>query len=142
MAKAEWILFFGHLFGEQAKAELIFRSIEEEYEKQRGKAHFLSERPKVFTGSFLNGQWYAPGAKTSTVQSIKDAGADYVFEDIEGNDNVQLDLEVMLKKCRDADYYGKLISDILELQDIEKQEERLSHLKAIREGKVFYCNTA
>ncbi|MEM7161373.1 MAG: ABC transporter substrate-binding protein [Bacteroidota bacterium] len=142
LAKAEWIRFFGHLFGEEEKADSIFKTIEGDYTLYQGTASFFSEKPKVFTGSFLNGQWYAPGANSSAVQSIKDAGAEYVFEDIGQKGNVQLDFEVMLEKCAEADFYGKLVSDILEVQNIEQQEERLSHLKSIQEGGVFYCNTS
>ncbi len=142
LAKAEWIKFYGTLFGEEMKAIEIYNKIEKEYMLYKQTADIFMDKPSVFTGSFLNGQWFAPASNSSTVQSLKDAGAEYVFEELGQNGNVQLDFEVMYESCKDADFYGTLTSDILDLKDIENQEARLSELKSIQEGSVFYCNSA
>ena len=142
LAKAEWIKFYGALFGEELKAIEIYNQIEREYMLYKQTADIFLDKPTVFTGSFLNGQWFAPASNSSTVQSLKDAGAEYVFEELGQNGNVQLAFEVMYESCKNADFYGTLTSDILDLKEIENQETRLSELKSVREKNVFYCNSA
>ncbi|NND77367.1 MAG: ABC transporter substrate-binding protein [Flavobacteriales bacterium] len=145
LAKAEWIKLYGLLFNKEEEAKQIFEMIKERYLEHCDLAKDLVKAkgsPSVFTGSFLNGQWFAPSANSSTVRSLEDAGATYVFSDMESIGNLQLDLEVMYQKCKDADFYGKLISDAIDLDDMQTQEKRLTTLRAVKEGNVFYCNTS
>ena len=142
LAKAEWIKFYGALFGMEDKAKRIFEEIESEYLILKQSADSIEKKPTVFTGSYLNGQWFAPSSKSAAIQLLNDAGGQYVFEDLSQNGNVSLDFEVMYERCLNADFYGSVTSDILDLEHIEKQEERLSDLKSIRRGDVFYCNSS
>ena len=141
LAKAEWLKFYGVLFGVEEQAEAIFNEIESAYLELKKTAEGISDNPKVFSGSFLYGEWFAPGSASSTAQSITDAGAEYIFKD-SGEKNVQMDFEMMLTKVQDADFYGKLISDIIDLEGIKSHESRLRDIPAVKNNKVFYCNTS
>lgn len=141
LAKAEWLKFYGVLFGVEEKAEEVFSRIEKEYLEYSEKVENKGDKPIVFSGSFLYGEWFAPGSASSTAQSIRDAGARYIFEG-SGEKNVQMDFELMLTKVQDADYYGKLVSEAIDMEGIISQESRLGDIPAIRNNKIFYCNTS
>lgn len=77
---AEWMRFYGLLFGKQREADSLFASIEKEYNQLKtlvkGK-----RRPTVVTEKKYGSAWYVAGAGSTVGQMLADAGADYIFKD-------------------------------------------------------------
>ena len=57
LGKAEWIKFFGALYGQQKKAEQIFSKIEKEYLKTIRIAQNAKETPTILAGDMFEDRW-------------------------------------------------------------------------------------
>lgn len=144
LGRAEWMKLFGLLTGNLEIAQKEFKKIEDSYNLAKTKAMLYSELPTVFTGSFYQGKWYAPSGESFVANFIRDAAALYVFSDENGADNIELEMEKMIEKAHNADYWGKVIfSDEMPTKtSFVEEDERLNAFKAFREGQLFICNAA
>ena len=106
LARAEWMKFYGILFGCRDKAYGTFASIEKEYNGVRDSIAQLSDkRPTVFTDIKLGTQWMVPGGKSTISILMHDAGADYLFADLPQSGSVTVSNETVLDRCHDADFW-------------------------------------
>ncbi len=146
LGRAEWIKVAGFLTGRLAEAESAFDHIQEAYFSLNARMVELApdDRPVVFTGSHSNGTWYAPPANSFMGVFTQDAGARYLFDDVEQAGNLNIDFEVLLDRAKDADFWGKVVytPGELSLSDLREDDERYTYLKAFQTGNVFYCNAA
>lgn len=143
LGKAEWIKVFGWLTGKESQAEDLFEEIQEKYIAV-AKKETPEDAPVVFTGSYSSGNWYAPGAKSSMAQFIRDAGAIYLFEDHQVRQNVSIPFENLYVQALEADFWGKVIYEKGELtkEQLRANDERFAELPAFKKDQVFYCNAA
>ena len=142
LGRAEWVKFFGLLFGKASQADSIFNSVEQHYTLLRDMAAKVEHRPKVITETVLNGIWYVPGGKSYMAQILADAGADYPWADNNDAGSLQLDFTKVFDIAHDAEFWlvkgfgqpvtRKSITDIYELN---------SHFDAFKNGGIYACDT-
>ena len=143
LGRAEWIKFYGLLYGKSQEADLIFQNTEKEYNSLKNRAANLSAKPKVLTDLLYGQSWSMPGAESSMGIFIIDAGGVNPFTDYKGKSNVQVSAEQVLHKMGDADIWL-----LRYWQDSEKTKKELaddnpvySHFKPFNEDKIWGCNT-
>lgn len=142
LGRAEWLKFFGALLGKEQLADSLYKGITERYQEARTRVGGGS-RPKVLFGSQWNGQWWVPPGNSYMAQLIADAGGDYVFADRQGKENIAVDMETILARASDAEFWG-MIADIEHrptVNDFTGGQERLSHMRSL-EGGLFIGNTS
>lgn len=144
LGRAEWLKVFGKLLGKEQEADSVFASIKSRYEELKSKAALASTIPSVFTGSYSNGTWYAPTGDSFISVFLQDAGANYIFREAEGRDNLTLDFETLYNKAYETDFWGKVVHEEgdLTLEKVRENDPRLTTIKAFEEKQIFYCNTA
>jgi iron complex transport system substrate-binding protein len=142
LGRAEWLRFFGALFGAERKADSLYRSIAERY--ARAVVTDTSNRPTVVFGSYWQGQWFVPSGDSYMARLIADAGGDYLFADRRGASNITLDLESMISVAEQADRWGMIarVEGQPTISDLTTGDERLERMKAVQENGSFICNTA
>lgn len=166
LGRAEWIKAMGLLTGRYEEANRAFQQIRENY--FRTKADWLMHMgelnpelddaaidslvnqadaknlPTVFTGSFAQGIWYAPPGNSFIGEFVTDAGARYIYRDIQQDGNIEIQFEELFDTAYDVDWWGKVIFEEGDLTTamIRADDERFTELKAFREKQVFYCNAA
>ncbi|NNE55793.1 MAG: ABC transporter substrate-binding protein [Flavobacteriales bacterium] len=156
LGRAEWMKVIGVLTGKYPEACSAFGEIERQYVVLRNHVnnqvmpkneidslHSKAPRPVVFAGSFDQGKWFAPPGNSFTAEFIKDAGGQYLFDETSQSGNLELEFEELFERAYDADWWGKVIYEEgeLTLDKLKADDERLSRLKAFRNGKILYCNT-
>jgi len=141
LARAEWIKFFGHLYGKSREANEIFNALEKEYLALKEKVASKNIRPTVVIGSEQNGVWHMPGADSFISQMISDAGGAYLFSDIKGKNNQQVDLEILIQRASEVNFWGKITNKALTRENLQKENKKLQSISAVKEGQVFFCNT-
>lgn len=141
LGRAEWLRFFGVLFGQEAVADGLFAGIEERYLNVRSTA--MEDRPLVFFASAWQGQWFVPPAQSYMGTLIRDAGAEPVYDQPSGSENVALELETVLHVGAKADHFGMILAVDGEpdAATLAGGDKRLLTLNAIRNGG-FYGNSA
>ncbi len=144
LGRAEWIKLFGALLGEEQKADSIFKAVALKYESaaQLVKVSNLTH-PSVFTGSYDNGNWFAPPGNSFAATLLMDAGAQYIFADSITDGNLIVPFEKLLNSVYDVDFWGKImmVEGEVTQKNFVDNDERLTHLKAFSQGNMFYCNT-
>jgi iron complex transport system substrate-binding protein len=143
LGRAEWIKVVGCFLGKYEKAKAIYDEIEDRYQQVQFNAMLHSYRPSAFTGSRYGDFWYAPGRDSYIAQFIRDAGAQYTFDHIKGQESAELDFEKALIEISDAEFWGLIASseepftkaDILEMNPLYEK------LTAFQKNQIFVCNT-
>lgn len=79
LARAEWVRFYGLLYGVPDVADSLFARIEEAYDSLRILVQGVSERPKVLIDLPMSGTWYTPGGRSYVASLLADAGLHYAY---------------------------------------------------------------
>lgn len=140
LGKAEWIKFFGVLFGKEKEADSIFSTIEKNYNEAKQLAATSHTKPTVLSGAMFKDVWYLPQGDSWAAQFIKDANGHYVWQDSEGTGSLSLNLENVLEKAQQADFWiGP--SQFSSYVQMEEAHSVYSQFKAFEEKKVFSFTT-
>ena len=140
---AEWMRFYGRLFGLAAKSDSLFSVVCDEYESLSRATKSAGYRPKLMCELKSSSAWYVPCGESTMGQMYVDAGADYLFSWCEGCGSVPLSYEVVLDKAADADVW------LLKYNaDVDRTRESLfadfagySHFRPFRQHNIYACNT-
>ncbi|MBS1533808.1 MAG: ABC transporter substrate-binding protein [Bacteroidetes bacterium] len=140
LGKAEWIKFFGALYGKEKLAEQIFSTIEKSYLETLKKVQKTKIRPTVLAGALYENQWYLPHGNSWGSLFIKDAGAHYLWADSKGTGSLSLSFETVLEKAVHADFWiGP--SQYTSLAEMQKDQPHYAEFKAFKNKQVYsYSN--
>lgn len=140
LGKAEWIKFFGALYGLDAKANSIFTNIETEYKKTTQLALTAKTKPAVFSGAMFEGTWYMPKGSSWGCYFIKDASGNYLWSDQKGTGSLSLSLETVLEKAKSAAVWiGP--SQFTSLKEMTDSNPHYSQFKAYQNKQVYSFST-
>lgn len=147
LGRAEWIRFYGRLFGKGHEADSLFSTIEIRYYALKAFTDSLPEqqRPTVLFDTQNGSAWYVPGGRSTMAQLIADAGGRYLFSDNAKSGSVPLSFETVLERGQQADVWFIRYNN-------SRQRMRLPHLGqtyqpytlfgAYQNGNVYGCNSA
>lgn len=143
LARAEWMRFYGMLFGVEQGADSLFAVVERRYEALRADAKLYGSRPLVMVDKpMTSGVWYMPGGESTMGRIIADANARYCLADVCKSGSVALSVETAVERCGDADVwifrYGGADASYESLSD---ETGAFACLKAFRERRVYGCST-
>ena len=140
LGKAEWVKFFGVLFGKEKEADSIFSDIESNYKEAKELASGTSTKPTVLSGAMYKDIWYMPQGDSWAAQFIDDAGGQYLWSDSEGTGSISLHLEAVLEKGNKAEFWigpGQFTS----LEQMEENHEVYAQFEAFQNKNVFSFTT-
>lgn len=102
LGKAEWIKFFGALYGKEKQADSIFSRIESDYLAAQKVAKSATTTPSVLSGAMYKDVWYLPQGDSWAAQFIADANGQYLWANSSGTGSIALNLESVLEKGQAA----------------------------------------
>ena len=136
LGKAEWIKFFGALYGLEEKADAEFKTIEKEYNTALALAKKTTSKPTVFSGAIYQEQWYLPGGKSWASLFIKDANATYLWAENPETGSLSLSFETVLEKAENADFWiGP--AQFTTLKEMTDDNPNYKFFKAYKNGNVY-----
>ena len=139
LGRAEWGIFIAAFFDLEQLASQQFDALVQRYEEVSALAANVQERVTVFTNTDYQGTWYVPAGKSYAAILLKDAGAEYLWEDEPGSGALPLSFETVFERAKDADFWlnpGFAAS----LQDLLAMDARYAEFKAFQTGNVFNYN--
>jgi len=140
LGKAEWIKFFGALYDLDEKANAEFEKIEKDYNDALDLVKTIKSYPTVFSGAVYQDQWYLPGGKSWASLMIKDAGANYLWEETKETGSLALSFETVLEKAENADFWiGP--AQFTSLKEIENANPNYKYFKAFKTKKIYSSST-
>jgi len=141
LAQAEWIKFFGILFEKEEKATEIFNQVKNNYDSLKKLTATLKEdqKPTLFFNAWYNETWFMPNGDSYVAQFAKDAGAIYLWNDLEGTGASPLAIESVYDKAEQADYWFHA-SDWATMNQLISSDRRFVSFKSVKNKKVFNHN--
>lgn len=105
LGKAEWIKFFGALYGKQKEANKIFEDIEKEYLKTISIAQKATKTPSILAGDMFEDRWYLPKGTSWGSLLLKEAKGNYLWQETSGTGSLSLSFEAVFEKAKKADIW-------------------------------------
>ena len=105
LGRAEWIKFFGALYGKEKQADSIFNSIETAYLTTKKIALKATNKPKILSGAMYKDKWNLPAGDSYGTQFLLDANVVYPWLNTSGGGSLSLSFESVFDKAKDADFW-------------------------------------
>lgn len=143
LGRAEWVRFYGMLFGKQDVADKMFAETESNYLKLKQIANGLAIKPKVIIDQRYGQVWNVPGGVSTMGRLIEDAGGINPFASYEQSGSVPLAPEKVLAEAHDADVWFVRYNQEKDksLRELGNDAPINSQFKAYKNRRVYGCNT-
>ena len=165
LGRAEWMKFFGMLFGKdknistttagkaseatlpascELRADSLFAQIEKEYLDLKAEAGKLPKGLSILTERKTGNVWYVPGGQSTIGILLKDANARYIFEDDQHSGSLAMSPEQILAKGKQVDVWafkyfgGAPLSQAQLLQEYDGYKA----LAAFSRGNIYQVDTS
>lgn len=143
LGRAEWMRFFGMLFGRAHDSDSLFGKVREEYIRLKGLVEKTEKRPTVISELKSGSAWYVPGGKSTIGILYQDAGGSYLWSEDSHSGSVPLAFETVYDRGHDADFW--LIKynqpEDKTLTGLRAEYAPYAGFKAFQNGAVYGCNT-
>ena len=141
LGRAEWMKFYGILFGREKAADSLFNEVKSNYEQLMQKAQTAKQTRSVFTEKMMGNVWYVPGGRSVIGGLLQDARARYVFANDTHSGSVALSFESVLDRAGKADIWlFKYNEHPSTLQELLKENAGYGEFKAVKMHQVFGCD--
>lgn len=143
LGRAEWIRFYGLLFGKRDVSERMFEDTKNRYNELKTLASKTAKHPKVLMDQRYGQVWYVPTANSTTGMLIEDAGGKNPFSEFKQSGSVPLAPEKVLAMAHDADVWFVRFNQDKDksLKELANDASINSQFGAYRSGNVYGCNT-
>ena len=136
LGKAEWIKFFGALYGLDDKANTIFSEIEKEYKATLALAKKATTKPTVLSGAMYQKIWYVPQGESWASLFFKDAQSNYLWSNTKGSGSLSVPFEVVLEKAQNADFW-MAPGDFSSLKQMSDSNPHYDQFTSFKNKKVY-----
>lgn len=143
LGRAEWMKFYGMLFGCEQRADSLFAVVDSVYQQLKSQAQSWSEGASLLTERQTGSVWYCPGGKSTIGQMIADAHGKYAFSSDKHSGSLALSFEEVLEKAGNSEvwafkYHGE---HPMTKQDLLAEYRGYRVLRAYKQGKIYGCNS-
>jgi iron complex transport system substrate-binding protein len=136
LGKAEWIKFFGALYGMDAKAKTIFSSIEKEYHTTLALAKKAPYKPTVLSGAMYQDQWFVPQGESWMALFLKESQSNYLWANTKGTGSLTLPFETILEKAQKAEFWIAP-GDFSSIKEMNNSNPHYAKFEAFKNKKVY-----
>ena len=145
LGRTEWIKFEAAFLGKDSLANQIFKTIEKRYLDLCEKVKQTKDRPTVFGEKKYGDSWYVAGGNSYMGNFMKDAGANYLWNDLIITGSKPLSFENVYAKAYNAQFwlikYNSSEYDMTYKQ-LGEEYELYKNFSAFKNKKVFAVNSA
>ena len=106
LGRAEWMKFYGLLYGREHEADSLFHVVDSTYHALRVIAQKTTTRPVILTERKTGAVWYVPGGRSSIAQIIADAGGRHPFAEDTHSGSLSLSPEAVLARGDQIDVWA------------------------------------
>lgn len=143
LGRAEWMIFFGMLVGEEQKATAMFDEVEKRYNEYKSFAAEEKSQKSVMMDKMVQASWYVPGGESTIGQMLHDANCNYAYADTKQSGGVEQSFEQVMAKCADSDIWLFRYNDgdnaDFKLSSLLKDNAKYGAFNAYKNGDVYGC---
>jgi iron complex transport system substrate-binding protein len=136
LGKAEWIKFFGALYNLDSRANNLFNSIETNYIKALAIAKKATKNPTIISGGMYQDQWFVPQGESWASLFLKDAKANYLWQDSKGFGSLSLSFEKVFEKGQNAEFWIAP-GDYSSLNQMKDSNIHYAEFESFKNKKVY-----
>lgn len=142
LARAEWMRFYGLLFGVPEKADSLFNEVDHQYLTLKAEAKQMGKGRSVIIDKMVGSVWYVPGGRSTIGQMLKDAGGQYPWAEDEHSGSLSLPFESVLERAGDADVWMYRYSSdhLMNYAELLSEHRGYNQLTAFKQHHVYGCN--
>ena len=142
LARAEWMRFYGMLYGRERQADSLFAIVDSSYQALCRQAREAGQGRSVLVDKQTGAVWYVPGGRSTIGQMLLDAGARYAFAGDEHSGSLALPFETVLEKAGEADVwlFRYDAADTITLGRLLAEQQGYRQLRPVREA-VSYASS-
>ena len=142
LGRAEWVRFYGMLYGCEHEADSLFALVDSSYNALKLQTSDISHQTSTLLDKVTGSVWYVPGGRSTIGQMLADAGADYPWADDEHSGSVALPFEAVLERAGECDVWLLRYSgqQPLTRQQLLGEHRGYNQFRSFRKGRVYGCN--
>jgi len=142
LARAEWMKFYGMLFGCEQRADSLFAVVDSSYQALKEVAKTSKIRRSVVLDKVTGSVWYVPGGQSTIGQMLADAQSQYPWAKDEHSGSVSLPFETVLERAGESDVWlFRFSSDhLITYPELLSEHHGYNEFKAFREHQAYGCN--
>ncbi len=143
LGRAEWMKFYGMLFGAEDKADSIFKEVEEKYIALKALARESKIKKSVIFDRINSSVWYVPGGRSTIGRIVADSNSDYAYSSNEDSGSIPLPFESVLEKAGGSDIWMFRYNSPrpITYKELLSENQGYSQLKAFKDKQAYGCNT-
>ena len=144
LGRAEWMRFYGMLFGAEAEADSIFHSVEANYLRLKKLAKKDAARVSTIMDKQTGSVWYVPGGQSTIGRLIQDANIQYPWSGDTHSGSLALPFERVLEQGGEAALwlFRYNAPQAVTLGSLLSEGSGYKQFRAFQSGEVYGCNTA
>ena len=144
LARAEWMRFYGMLYGKEHEADSLFALVDSSYHALMTLAATSNISRTVLMDKQTGSVWYVPGGRSTIGRMLDDAGARYPFAQDEHSGSLPLPFETVLERSGDADVwlFRYDSQQPITRQQLLAEQPGYSQLRPVHEDELYGCNVA
>lgn len=144
LGRAEWMRFYGMLFGCEQTADSLFGVVDSTYHALMELAMTAKTTCSVITDKVTGSVWYVPGGHSTIGQMMKDANANYVYAGDEHSGSVALPFEAVLEQAGHADvwHFRYNASHDISYAELLSEHHGYSQFDAFKKHNVYGCDVS
>ena len=143
LGRAEWMRFYGLLFGKKTEADAMFAAVERNYKDLQELVKPISFAPSVMCDLKTSSTWYTPGGNSTIAKLYSDAGANYIFREDTHSGSLPYPFEVIFEKGQQTDFWLIRYNQPVDKTygELEKEFAPYAGFRAFKELNIYGCNT-
>ena len=142
LARAEWIRFYGLLFGKEQQADSLFSIVDNNYGLLKKLASTSNIKPSVLMDKQTGSVWYVPGGHSTIGRMLNDASCHYPFASDDHSGSLPLPFETILEKSGEADVwlFRYDAPQAFTRSQLIKEQPGYPQLRPVKTGNLYGCN--
>lgn len=142
LARAEWLRFYGMLFGCEQRADSLFQAVDSSYQALKALAAKAKSKPSVLVDKVTGSVWYVPGGKSTIGQMIQDANGRYPWAADAHSGSVSLPFETVLERAGEADVWLFRYSSNHDItyHELTSEHHGYGQFRAFKSREVYGCD--
>lgn len=142
LGRAEWMKYYGRLFGCGRKADSLFNVVDSTYQSLKRYAATLTKGRSILTERKTGATWYTPGGESTIAVTIRDANGGYAFAGDKHSGSLPLSYEQIIEKAGNSDIWAFKYNGarMMSKADLLREFHGYEALKAFRTGEIYECN--
>ena len=144
LGRAEWMKFYGMLYGCETLADSLFRAVDSTYTALKRAACKLPVGHSILTERKTGSVWYCPAGGSTIGQMIRDANGRYAFSYDRYSGSLALSFEQVLDKAADCDVWAFKYNGEKPMSkaDLLAEFQGYKELRAFKTGNIYQCNAS